>query len=271
MNKNNPEIWRTFLPWPPAADGHKYDRGHVIVAGGRMTGAARLAAQAAMRVGAGLCTIAGPSQFMGVYLDNAPHLLFEAVENIRDFPLHLSDPRRNAAIIGPGMGQEDGLREAVLNMLRLKKPTVLDADALTVFAGYRDLFSSAVHSRCVLTPHEGEFSKIFPDLTGDKTARAIKAAETSGCVVLLKGAETIIATPGHEPVINTHSSPWLATAGAGDVLAGMIGGLMAQGMEPFQAACAASWMHGEAGIRLNAGLVASDLIRVLPLIIKDFS
>ncbi len=236
-----------------------------------MTGAARLAAQASMRMGAGLCTIAGPAQLMGIYLDNAPHLLFEPVENIRNFPARLSDPRRNAAVIGPGMGKEEGASEGVLETLRLKKATVLDADALTVFAGRMDLFTDSVHNQCVLTPHEGEFSKIFPDLAGDKVACAAKAAEICSCTVLLKGAETVIAMPGREAVVNTHSSPWLATAGAGDVLAGMIGGLMAQGMQPFDAVCAAAWIHGEAGLKAGPGLVASDLIGMLPVIIKYFS
>lgn len=268
---NNPSLWRDRLPWPPEADGHKYDRGHVVVAGGGMTGAARLAAQASMRIGAGLCTIAGPSQFIGLYLENAPHLLFEAVDNIVDFPVHLSDARRNAVVMGPGLGQEKGLCDAVINVLRLERPIVLDADALTVFKGQMDQLTGALHSKCVLTPHEGEFSKIFPDLAGDKITRVKKAAEICGCTVLLKGAETIIAMPEHEAVINTHSSPWLATAGAGDVLAGMIGGLMAQGMGPFDAACAAVWIHGEVGLIAGPGLITPDLIGALPVIIKDFS
>jgi NAD(P)H-hydrate epimerase len=270
---NSPEIWKSKLPWPPSETGHKYNRGHIVIAGGMMTGAARLAAQASMRIGAGLCTIAGRHELMGIYLVDSPHLLFESMEDIGECAEKLADPRRNAAIIGPGQGQDEPekLRHAVLSVLKMEKSLVLDADALTVFSGQTDQLTSALHSKCVLTPHEGEFKRLFPGLKGSKAEQAGQAAALCGCTILLKGSETAIASPGREIVLNTHASPWLATAGAGDVLAGMIGGLMAQGMESFNAACAAAWIHGEAGIRLGPGLVAPDLIQAIPSIIRDFS
>lgn len=270
--KNSPEIWRDFLP-RPAPGGHKYDRGQLIVLGGvSMTGAARLAAEAGMRAGAGVCTIVSSMKVREIYLKGAPHVMFEPYRRLGDFARHLDDPRRSAVVMGPGAGREKALRRAVTSALNTGKPAVLDADALSVFAGAADKLCGALHARCVLTPHEGEFARLFPDIaSGDRVQRAVAAAQRVGCVVLLKGAETVIAAPDGRVVVNDHASPWLATAGAGDVLAGMIGGWLAQGMDCYLAACAAAWIHGEAAIRFGPGLTAPDIVAGIPAVLRDFA
>jgi NAD(P)H-hydrate epimerase len=263
---NDPALWRGLVP-RPAADGHKYDRGHVIVFGGaRLTGAARMAAQAAMRAGAGLCTVVAPAGAAMVYRSDAPHIM---VEEWTDIPVHLADARRNAVIYGPGM--EGDVRNDVLAVLAAKRATVLDAGALTSFAGRAGDLFVGLHPGCVLTPHEGEFERLFGTLPGNRVEQAVAAADKAGCVVLLKGAETVIAGAGHAPVVNGHATPYLATAGAGDVLAGLIAGLMAQGMGAFDAACAGAWIHGEAALRFGPGLVAMDLIAGIPPVLKDLT
>jgi ADP-dependent NAD(P)H-hydrate dehydratase / NAD(P)H-hydrate epimerase len=269
MKKNCPELWLSDLP-KPGKDANKYDRGHLVILGGvDMTGAARLASEAAMHMGCGLCTIVSSEEVKTIYLSGAPHVMFEPYKNLGDFASHVLDVRRTACIVGPGAGKSkpEELRAVVLGLLELKKPVVLDADSLNVFEGMTDKLFTALHENCVLTPHEGEFVRLFPDLKGMREERALDAAKLTGATILLKGAETIIATPV-EVIINDHAAPWLATAGAGDVLAGMIGGLLAQGMAPFKACAAATWVHGEAGVQLGAGLVAPDIVAVIPEIIK---
>ncbi len=271
--KNNIQFWVSDLP-KLDKDAHKYDRGHLIVLGGiNMTGAARLASEAAMHMGCGLCTIVSSEEVKTIYLSGAPHVMFEPYKNLHDFPSHFSDARRTACIIGPGAGKDNAeeLRTAVLGVLKLNKPVVLDADALNVFEGMVDKLFPALHGNCVLTPHEGEFSRLFPNLKGTREERAVQAAKLSGANVLLKGAETVIASPSGEIIVNDHATPWLATAGAGDVLAGIIGGLLAQGMPPFKASAAAAWVHGEAGIKLGAGLVAPDIIAAISEIMQRYS
>ncbi len=269
MKKNSPDLWFSDLP-KPNKKANKYDRGHLIVLGGSdMTGAARLASEAAMRMGCGLCTVVSSEEVKTIYLSGAPHVMFEPYKNLGDFSSHFSDAKRTACLIGPGAGKNkpEELRAAVLGVLKLKKLVVLDADALNVFEDITDKLFSALHDNCVLTPHEGEFARLFPDLKGTREERALQAAKLTGAAILLKGAETVIATPA-EVIVNDHAAPWLATAGAGDVLAGMIGGLLAQGMAPFKTCAAATWIHGEAGIQLGAGLVAPDIIAAIPEIIK---
>lgn len=267
MPVNDPSLWGDRLPRPGAA-GHKYDRGHAVVFGGvRLTGAARLAAQAAMRAGAGLCTVVAPAEAATVYRSDAPHVMVE--ERGADIAAHLADTRRNAVIYGPGM--EGDVRGDVLAVLAAARATVLDAGALTSFAGRGGALFAELRPDCVLTPHEGEFERLFGVLPGDRIEKARTAAVMAGCVVLLKGAETVIAAPGRDPVVNAHATPYLATAGAGDVLAGVIGGLMAQGMVAFDAACAGAWIHGEAALRFGPGLVATDLVAGIPAVLKDLT
>ena len=247
--QNNIDLWISDLP-KPGRDAHKYDRGHLVILGGvDMTGAARLASEAAMRMGCGLCTIVSSIEAKNIYLSGAPHVMFESYTKLSYFSDHLNDARRTAAIMGPGAGKSNAqeLRSAVLEVLKLKKPVVLDADALNVFEGKTYNLFPALHEDCVLTPHEGEFARLFPNLKGTREERSSQAAKLTGAHIVLKGPSTVIATPD-EIILNDHGAPWLATAGSGDVLAGMIGGLLAQGMAPFKACEAATWIHGEAGI-----------------------
>jgi len=269
---NGPELWAAFLP-KPAADGHKYDRGHLVLLGGaRLTGAARLAAEAAMRIGAGLCSVVCEPSVLPVYQAAlASHIMAEPLRN--SFAHHLQDERRNAVLIGPGAGLDEPavLRQEVLNVLATGKASVIDGDALSCFEDRADLFCERLHENCVLTPHQGEFARIFPDLAGERPQQAQEAAQRCGAVVVLKGAQTVIAAPDQGLIINDHASPYLATAGSGDVLAGMIGGLVAQGMSPYLAAAASVWLHGEAGLQGGPGLVAPDIIEKIPTLLNNYT
>jgi hydroxyethylthiazole kinase-like uncharacterized protein yjeF len=264
---NDPGWWLDVFPCP-GLDAHKYSRGHALVAGGSvMTGAARLAARAAARLGAGLVTAAAPEAVFPIYAAALTGVIVHAAAGIEDFRALLADPRRNAALIGPGAGVGRETRDKTLAILGAGKRAVLDADALTSFAEDRDALFSAVRSPCVMTPHAGEFARLF-DTGGSKPDRVRRAAQRSGAVILLKGADTVIAAPDGRATINANAPPSLATAGSGDVLAGMVLGLLAQGMEPFSAAAAAVWVHGAAAGRFGPGLVAEDLIDMAPPVLK---
>lgn len=263
---NAPNWWLSAFP-RPGLETHKYARGHALVAGGAvMTGAARLAARAAARVGAGLVTVAAQETAFPIYAAALTGVIVHPVADIEAFEDFLADKRRNAALIGPGAGVGDETRARALAILGAGKGAVLDADALTSFAEDPETLFSAIRSPCVMTPHAGEFARLF-DTAGDKPERARRAARQSGAVVLLKGADTVIAAPDGRVAINTNAPPQLATAGSGDVLAGIVLGLLAQGMEPFAAAAAAAWIHGAAASRFGPGLVAEDLIdAVVPVL-----
>ena len=264
---NHPGWWREAFPWP-APESHKYTRGHALVAGGAvMTGAARLAARAAARLGAGLVTVAAPEAAFPIYAAALTGIIVQPAGGLDDFRALLADPRRNAALIGPGAGIGAETRDKVLAILAAKKRTVLDADALTSFAKNAEVLFGAIHSPCVLTPHEGEFARLFAKRlggSGSKLERARHAARTSGAVMLLKGNDTVIAAPDGRTTINPGAPPELATAGSGDVLAGMVLGLLAQDMPAFEAAAAAVWLHAEAARRFGPGLVAEDIVDALP-------
>ncbi len=261
---NGPALWGGLFPWPRLAD-HKYTRGHALIAGGNaMTGAGRLAARAARRVGAGLLTVAAGPAAVGVYAADAPGVLTQPFTTADEFAGILDDPRFNAALIGPGNGVNRTTHDIALAVARHGRRLVLDADGLTVFGDApAELFEAIRGVECVLTPHEGEFSRLFR-MTGDKLTRARKAAEMSGAVVLLKGADTVIAHPDGRAAINENAPPALATAGAGDVLAGLIAGLLAQGMPSFEAACAGCWLHGDAASAFGPGLIAEDICEGIP-------
>lgn len=269
---NSPVLWRDRFPWP-RLDGHKFDRGHAIVVGGRaITGAGRLAARAALRAGAGLVTVASEPDAIFTYASDRASFLTAAIPDHTAFEKLLADPRKNAVLLGPGNGADLTTQARVRAALSARKRCVLDADAITAFADEPDVLFRAVRGPCVLTPHEGEFRRIF-SVTGDKLARVREAARMSGAVVLLKGADTVIAGPDGRAVINANAPPTLATAGAGDVLAGLLVGLMAQGMDAFDAACAAAWLHGEAARAFGPGLIAEDLPEMLPKalrVLRDF-
>jgi len=260
---NGPALWRDRFPWP-RLDGHKYDRGHAIVVGGTaITGAARLAGRAALRTGAGLVTVASEPSALPVYTADRASLLTAPIADHAAFEKLLSDPRKNAVLLGPGNGADLTTQARVRAALSARKHCVLDADAITAFADEPDVLFRAIRSPCVLTPHEGEFRRIF-SVTGDKLTRARAAAKMSGAVVLLKGADTVVAAPDGRAAINANAPPTLATAGAGDVLSGIVIGLLAQGMDAFESACAAAWLHGEAAKAFGPGLIAEDLPEMLP-------
>jgi NAD(P)H-hydrate epimerase len=253
---NRPALWRDRLP-VLAPTAHKYKRGHVLVlGGGTMTGAARLAARAAQRVGAGLVTLAAPGASWPVYAG----ALESVIVSPAPFASLLADTRRNAVLVGPGAGRDAATFEAATAALATGRKVVLDADGLTAFAERRDALRG--REDCVLTPHEGEFRRLFP-LGEDKLAAVRAAATETGCVVVLKGADTIIASPSGAAAINENAPPTLSTGGTGDVLAGMVIGLLAQGMPGFEAACAAVWMHGAAASSCGPRLVAEDLVEAL--------
>lgn len=245
--RNHPDLWT--LP-VPGASAHKYSRGHVTVLGGAsMTGAARLAAMAARRAGAGLVTIAAQGS-ADIYRAGAPGVMVDASPMVRQ----LDDPRHNAWVAGPGLGLQTA--EVLLPpLLAAGRLVVVDADGLSAFAGQPERLRGAT----VLTPHMGEFTRLF-GAPGDDRISAVRAAATrAGAVVLLKGADTIVAAPDGRAVVNDSAPPWLATAGAGDVLAGLIAALLGQGLEPFAAACAGAWLHGRAAAIAGQGLIAEDL------------
>ena len=260
---NRPERWLAGFPWP-VPDGHKYARGHALVVGGdAMTGAARLAARAALRAGAGLVTVAAPAAALATYQASLASLLTTPLDNAADFTEKLSDRRLTSVLLGPGNGIGKATKQRVAAALRSGKPVVLDADALTSFADApADLFAE-IGGDCVLTPHDGEYDALFGH-AGDRLSRARAAAQESGAVVVLKGADTVIAKPNGLAMINDNAPPDLATAGAGDVLAGLIAGLLAQGMPAFEAAAAAVWLHGDCAARFGPGLIADDLAEMLP-------
>jgi NAD(P)H-hydrate epimerase len=265
---NDPPLWLDRFPWPQATD-HKYSRGHVLIAGGEaMTGAARLAGRGAYRVGAGMVTIASPPAAVPIYAAEMAGLIVAAVANADEFAALLEDSRRNAVLIGPGCGVGRTTREMARAALGTGKATVLDADALTVFQDEpNSLFALLRNAPAVLTPHEGEFRRLFPR-EGPRLDRARAAAAGAAAIILLKGSDTVIACGDGRAAINHNAPPTLATAGAGDVLSGMIVGLMAQGMAPFDAACAGAWLHGEAAAAFGPGLVAGDLPEALPGVLK---
>ena len=265
---NHPVLWRAGVP-RPSLESHKYMRGHALVAGGgEMTGAARLAAKSALRIGAGLVTLAAPEPAFPIYAAALTGVIVHPVAGPDDFRALLADKRRNAVLIGPGAGVGAETRDKTLATLKAEKRSVLDADALTSFAGEPGTLLAAIRSPCVMTPHEGEFARLF-EAAGSKPERARRAAQQSGAVVLLKGADTVIAAPDGRVAINANAPPELATAGSGDVLAGIVLGLLAQGMEPFAAAAAAAWIHGDAARRVGPGLVSEDLVAAMAPALRD--
>ncbi|MEO3431796.1 NAD(P)H-hydrate dehydratase [Inquilinus sp. CAU 1745] len=261
--ENAPPLWLNWLP-APAADAHKFRRGHAVVLGGaRMTGAARLSVMAARRIGAGMATLAVPEQVWPVYA--AAMEPGAIVRTLGDWRALMGDERVTAVLVGPGAGVGAETRGLVIAALEARRRLVLDADALTSFAGDPAPLFGRLTAECVLTPHEGEFARLIPDLAGgDKVGIARAAAERAGAVVLLKGADTVVAAPDGRAVINANAPPTLATAGAGDVLAGMIAGLIAQGMSAFEAAAGAVWVHGAAAAGFGPGLIAEDIPGMIP-------
>jgi len=259
-SENHPELWIKDFP-VPQAESHKYTRGHAVIYGGeKRTGAACLAAAAAQKIGAGAVTITSPQGSLPIYAGYRASIMVDECNSAEDLKAILRDERKNAVLIGPGAGVGDALRQAVEAILSFHKSGVLDADVFSAYQGNPQSLFSKLSPRYVLTPHEGEFGRLFGLMDGDKLERALKAAKTSNAIVLLKGADTVIAAPDGSSVINTGAPPTLATAGSGDVLSGIITGLIAQGMPPFMAACAGAWLHGQAAQMHGFGLTAEDII-----------
>jgi hydroxyethylthiazole kinase-like uncharacterized protein yjeF len=265
-------LWRAAFPWP-TSDAHKHARGHVVVASGghARTGAARLAAQAALRVGAGLVTVLSPGDAMA---ENAAQLTAVMLREATDASAYaVAAQTAQCLAIGPAFGVEAsqrGLLAAALNAPS-RCPLVLDADAITLLA---PLVSGALTASDVMTPHVGEFKRAFGELLARSETRidaALAAAQHAGCVVLLKGPDTVIAAPDGRAAVNTTGTPFLATAGSGDVLTGLISGLIGQGMASFEAACAGAWLHGKAAEAFGPGLTAEDLPAVLPGVLKTLA
>ena len=270
LTENGPELWGERMPWP-SASAHKNTRGRLIVVSGEMwsTGAARLSARAGLRIGAGLVTLLSPPDALAV---NAAHL--EAVM-LRPFDtdveLEEAAADADAAIIGPAAGVTEATVSNLFALARTGAAIVIDADALTAFRDDPAELFSVLDRDDVLTPHIGEFERVFPGILGrtpERVSAVREAAARSGAVVLLKGPDTTVAAPDGRCAVNVNGAPWLATAGSGDVLAGFIGGLIAQGMDSFDAACAAVWIHAEAGGAHGPGLISEDLPGLAPAVLR---
>jgi hydroxyethylthiazole kinase-like uncharacterized protein yjeF len=275
---NRPALWGGLFP-RPGADGHKYSRGHAVVVSGGLstTGAARLAARGALRAGAGLVTIASPRDALSVNAAASLAVMVRPVEGAGELAAFLADKRRNAVALGPGGGVGAAMRDQVDAALTSAASVVLDADALTSFGEEPATLAAMIAKRggrpVVMTPHEGEFARLFKVIHEDnkikaKLEKTRRAARSSGAVVLFKGADTVVAAADGRASIADNAPPTLATAGSGDVLSGMIAGLLAQGMPAFEAASAAVWLHGEAANAFGPGLIAEDLPEVLPAVYR---
>lgn len=266
---------------------HKYAHGHALVLSGGHgnTGAARLAARGALRIGAGLVTLGSPRSAMFENAANLTAVMLRQIDGSLGLIELLEDARFNAVCLGPGLGIRADTQAMVLTVLKENRPTVLDADALTRFSAKPEVLFEVLHKDCVITPHGGEFARLFPDIAERLDAPAFtgpayskvdatrEAAARAGCVVLFKGPDTVIADPDGRCSINSaqyeRSAPWLATAGSGDVLAGFITGLMARGFAPMQAAETAAWLHVECARKFGPGLIAEDLPEQLPAVFRD--
>jgi hydroxyethylthiazole kinase-like uncharacterized protein yjeF len=280
--ENTPALWGGDFP-RLATDTHKYARGHVgVFSGGPYsTGAARLSARAAARAGAGAVTLLSPGSALQVNAAHLTSIILRKADSPEEVAEWIADRKPGAVVFGPGIGLQDRVGDFALKLIAasagLVRHIVFDADALTHLSRRRDEFLSAFQAhgapQFILTPHEGEFARVFPEFASDenlsKLDRARKAAALAGATVILKGPDTVIASSDGRAAINANAAPWLATAGSGDVLAGIAAGLLAQGMPPFEAASAAVWLHAEVGARFGPGLIAEDLPDLLPPLLRD--
>jgi hydroxyethylthiazole kinase-like uncharacterized protein yjeF len=268
--ENGPGLWLARFPWPGVAT-HKHTRGRLIVISGEAwsTGAARLAARAGLRIGAGLVTLVSPPEALMI---NAAHLeavMLRAFET--DLDVEAAGADADCAVIGPAAGVTDATLTNVMALARTGAALVIDADALSVFRDDPAELFRVLDRDDVLTPHQGEFERVFPGLlkaSPERITATRAAAARAQAVVLLKGSDTVIAAPDGRAAVNMNGTPWLATAGSGDVLAGLIGGLIAQGMESFEAACAGVWIHAACAEAFGPGLISEDLPGLVPLVLK---
>ncbi|WP_137934242.1 NAD(P)H-hydrate dehydratase [Mesorhizobium comanense] len=285
--ENTPDLWLRDFP-VPAVDAHKYRRGHAgIFSGGpSATGAARLSALAAARSGAGAVTVLSPGNAMQVNAAHLTSIMLRKADDADDVGAFIGERRPSAFVLGPGFGVGEKTRTFALMLLSLRQAQnsaaqldglVFDADAITSFREARDVLFDAAHRpgapALVMTPHDGEFARLFPDLSGDdassKLDKARMAAARANAVIVYKGADTVIAAPDGRAAINCNGAAWLATAGSGDVLSGITAGLLAQGMPAFEAASAAVWIHAEAGSRFGPGLIAEDLPQAMLPVLRE--
>jgi hydroxyethylthiazole kinase-like uncharacterized protein yjeF len=275
---NRPALWGDAFPLP-RPEGHKYSRGHAVVVSGGVatTGAARVAARGALRAGAGLVTLASPRDALAVNAAASLAVMVRRVQGAAELAEFLADKRRNAVVLGPGCGVGKAMQDEVRVALASSAAVVLDADALTSFAEDAAPLTTALGEHrgggVVLTPHHGEFARLFKSIDDNpelksKLEKARRAANACGAVLLFKGADTVVAAPDGRATIADNAPAYLATAGAGDVLSGMIAGLMAQGMPAFEAASAAVWLHGEAATEFGPGLISEDLSEALPAVYR---
>lgn len=275
---NAPALWERSFRLPGMED-HKYRRGHAVVASGGLahTGAARLAARGALRAGAGLVTIASPREALAVNAASNLAVMVRPVDGPDELAALLSDGRINALVLGPGGGVGETMRRNVLAGLAAMPAMVLDADALTSFADKPQMLFTALANRAdratILTPHEGEFTRLFSSVdripsVKQKLEAARDASHETRAVIVLKGADTVVAAPDGRAAIAENAPPWLATAGSGDVLAGFAAAMLAQGMPAFEAAAAAVWLHGEAGTEAGPGLISEDLPDAVPAVYR---
>jgi hydroxyethylthiazole kinase-like uncharacterized protein yjeF len=272
---NEPDFWLRYYP-RLKAEGHKYDRGHAVVVSGPMesTGAARMAARAALRMGSGLVSLATSKAAFYINAAQVTSIMlavFDGAPGLAD--IFQSDLRRNAVLIGPGAGNSQETRDNVAAVLASEATAVIDAEGLTAFEGRSQELFTLIQNRSaatILTPHRGEFDRLFPELGNaeSKLEQAKRAAEISGGVMVFKGPDTVVAAPDGLSAISESAPPWLATAGSGDVLAGMITGLCAQSMSPFDAAAASVWMHSELARAFGPGLIAEDMAEMLPALLQ---
>lgn len=276
-------ITRDSLPALAKQAGHKFDHGHALVlcGGAGSTGAARMASRAALRVGAGLVTLGVPPAAQLEVATQVTAVMLRRLKAAADLTTLLEDSRLNVLCAGPALGLDSRAAGLVRGVLDSGRPCVLDADALTLLA--RDpMLLGQLHVRCVLTPHGGEFARLFPDLAAglgddphldEKISATRAAAARVGAVVLFKGVDTVIADPDGGCAVHSargdRAAPWLATAGAGDVLAGIITGLLARGFAPTEAAGAATWLHVSCALSFGPGLMAEDLPDLLPAVLRD--
>jgi hydroxyethylthiazole kinase-like uncharacterized protein yjeF len=275
---NRPELWKDRFPYPKSG-GHKYGRGHALVLSGGLasTGASRLVARGALRAGAGLVTIGSPRDALAVQAAANIAVMVRPLDEADELAAQLSDRRINVVVLGPGGGVNEGMRKKVLCALAHPQGVVLDADALTSFGDDSKTLFTALRERAerlsILTPHEGEFYRFFRPLdekspVKQKLEDSLKASHETSAVVVFKGADTVVAASDGRAAIADNAPPTLATAGSGDVLAGIAGGLLAQGMPAFEAAAAAVWLHGEAASEFGPGLISEDLPEMLPRVLR---
>ncbi len=271
---NDPDFWLRYFP-KLKIDGHKYDRGHAVVVSGPMesTGAGRLAARAALRSGAGLVTVATSKAAFYINAAQLTAIMVAPYDGPQGLSEILSDTRITAVLIGPGAGADPDVRDLVVSVLASDAVAVLDAEGITAFQDAPAELFDQIKARpapTIMTPHEGEFQRVFPELEAEpsKLERARRAAEISGAVIILKGPDTVVAAPDGLSSIGENAPPWLATAGSGDVLAGLVTGLLAQGMAAFDAAAAAVWIHGELATAFGPGLIADDMPDLLPGVLQ---